>query len=91
MAFRRIRHSFFYRNRDRTYRAMAKLKHAYDLWNSRIFLVGLPEEKPKVDTLLSGTLHEIRERLRFVDIAKVGELYSRKRAYKEMEEQLGIY
>jgi predicted RNA-binding protein len=72
------------------YRALAKLKHAYDLWNSRIFVVAQASEKSKVDTLLKGTFHEIRDRLRFIEAEKVSELYSRKTAYREMEEELGI-
>lgn len=72
------------------YRALAKLKHAYDIWNSRIFLVAAAEERPKADALLAGTFHEIRERLRFIDIDRVEELYSRKKAYKQLEEDLGI-
>lgn len=72
------------------YRALAKLKHAYDLWNSRLFIVAAAAEKPKVGTLLSGTFHEIRERLRFVEIDKVLDLYARKKAYRELEDDLGI-
>jgi predicted RNA-binding protein len=72
------------------YRALAKLKHAYDLWNSRIFLVAAVEEKSRVDNLLSGTFHEIRRRLRFLEINKVQQLYSHKKAYRELEKTLGI-
>ena len=72
------------------YHALAKLKHAYDLWNSRIFLVAAGQEKPKFDSLMSGTFHEIRERLRFVEIIKMEDLYARKKAYRELEETLGI-
>jgi hypothetical protein len=72
------------------YHALAKLKHAYDLWNSRIFLVAAAPEKTKVDGLLSGTFHEIRERLTFVEIQQIHELYTRKKGYKELEEHIGI-
>jgi predicted RNA-binding protein len=73
------------------YHALAKLKHAYDLWNSRIFLVAAPTERTKIDELLSGTFHEIRERLTFVEIPQVHELYARKKGYKELEERIGIF
>lgn len=72
------------------YHAIAKLKHAYDLWNSRIFLVAVPAEKSKADSLLSGTFHEIRDRLTFLEIEKVQELYARKKAYMELEKDVGI-
>jgi predicted RNA-binding protein len=72
------------------YHALAKLKHAYDLWNSRIFLVAAASDEAQFNTLISGTFHEIRERIRFIDITKVEDLYSRKKAYRQLEGSLGI-
>jgi predicted RNA-binding protein len=72
------------------YHALAKLKHAYDLWNSRIFLVAGPPDRNKAESLLSGTFHEIRGRLAFIEIDKMQELYTRKKAYRELEEDVGI-
>jgi predicted RNA-binding protein len=72
------------------YHALAKLKHAYDLWNSRIFLVAAASDEAKFNTLISGTFHEIRERIRFIDTGKVEDLYSRKKAYRQLEDALGI-
>ncbi len=70
--------------------AMGKLKQAFDLWNSNIFLVGKEEHRAPADQLLGGTFHEIQHRLRFLEIAQVEDLYQRKRAYRELESQLGI-
>ena len=72
------------------YHAIAKLKHAYDLWNSRIFLVAAASERAKFESLMSGTFHEVRERLQFIEIPKLEELYSRKKAYRQLEDELGI-
>jgi EVE domain len=72
------------------YHAIAKLKQAFDVWNSHIFLVSEPEQKGKLDQLLSGTFHEIRGRLRFIPIQTLRELYERKSSYKKLEEELGI-
>jgi hypothetical protein len=72
------------------YHALAKLKHAYDLWNSHIFFVAGSGEWPRFEQLLSGTFHEIRHRVRFLPIDKVHELYKRKRSFKELESALGI-
>ena len=72
------------------YHALAKLKHAYDLWNSRIFLVAAASDEAKFNTLTSGTFHEIRERIRFIDITKIEDLYLRKIAYRQLEGSLGI-
>jgi hypothetical protein len=72
------------------YHAIAKLKHAYDLWNSRIFIVAAGSERMKFDSLMSGTFHEVRERLQFIEIPKLEDLYSRKKAYRLLEDELGI-
>lgn len=72
------------------YHAIAKLKHAYDLWNSHIFLVADQQERGRCEQLLGGTFHEIRGVLRFLPIDKICELYKRKRAFKDLERQLDI-
>ena len=72
------------------YHALAKLKHAFDLWNSRIFIVGSQAEFSKIMSLLGGTFHEISERVKFWELENVEELYKRKRAYLDFEKELGI-
>jgi len=72
------------------YQALAKLKHAFDLWNSHIFLVSSQEDFSKAFELLSGTFHEIREGLKVIDYLKVKELHARKKGYRELEKELGI-
>lgn len=72
------------------YHAMAKLKHAYDLWNSNIFLVAGVSEKAKYAELITGTFHEVQDKMVFIDITHVRELLARKRGYRDMERQLGI-
>jgi predicted RNA-binding protein len=72
------------------YHALAKLKHAFDLWNSNIFVVASQVDYNKVRDLLSGTFHEIRDRTRFIELGKVEELHRRKRAYLDFEKELGI-
>lgn len=72
------------------YHAMAKLKHAFDLWNSHIFLVAANEERSKYQELLAGTFHEVADQMRFVEIGFVKELLAKKRDYKSMEQALGI-
>lgn len=70
--------------------AMGKLKHAFELWNSNLFLVGTPEHRTATGHLLEGTFREISHRTRFVEISQVEELYERKRTYRELETHLGI-
>jgi len=72
------------------YHALAKLKHAHDLWNSKIFLVAGDEIRGQVNTLLSGTFHEIQADLKFIGIAKAQSLYQTKTSIYEIERELGI-
>ena len=71
-------------------RDLAKLKHAYDIWNSNIFLVSVPDERERVNNLLSGAFHEIKQRLKFIEVARIAELSGKKRGVRELEEELGI-
>ena len=72
------------------YHAMSKLKHAFDLWNSHIFLVASNKDRGKYKELLAGTFHEVSDKMKFIDINLVRELLGKKRDYKNMEEALGI-
>jgi len=72
------------------YHALAKLKHAYDLWNSHLFLVASEGHKGQIDRLLQGTFHEIRTRVRVIDVGRLEQLYHHKSSYKRLEKELGI-
>lgn len=72
------------------YHALGKLKHAYDLWNSHIFIVASQADRHRLENLLSGTFHEISNRIKFIELRKIEELYKRKKAYLEFEKALGI-
>ena len=73
------------------YHAMAKLKHAFDLWNSHTFLVATLADKSKYQELISGTFHEVQNEMRFIDAGAVKKLLEKKLAYKDMERSLGIF
>jgi hypothetical protein len=72
------------------YQAMAKLKHARDLWNSRIFLASTLSQRSKFQELLSGTFHEVADEMRFLDVRDIQTLLQKKQEYKSMERTLGI-
>jgi len=72
------------------YHAIGKLKHAFDIWNSNIFLIVSDEDLPKANTLLTGTFHEIQRKVKLVELGKVDELLKRKKAYYDLEAELGI-
>ena len=54
------------------------------------FLLPFRVTRDKADSLLSGTFHEIRDRIAFIEIEKMQELYTKKKAYRELEEDVGI-
>jgi len=72
------------------YHALGKLKHAFDLWNSHIYFVASEKDHIKATSLLSGTFHEISNRIKHIELDNVEELYKRKKAYFEFEKELGI-
>ena len=57
------------------HQALAKLKHANDLWNSEPFIIVDRENLSKVETLLSGTFHELRPHIHIISTDKVEQLY----------------
>ncbi len=73
------------------YRALSKLKHAYDLWNSNVFLIILNnKDKKRVFSLLHGTFHEIQGKLKIIMANEIETLYNKKNAWIEFERKLGI-
>ena len=72
------------------YQALAKLKHAHDIWNSNIYLVLLDLGKNQLDDLLSGTFHEIRDRLRLLDHPTVKRLVDLKKEIRDIESRFGL-
>jgi len=72
------------------YHAIGKLKHAFDLWNSNIFLVVIEEDMERATSLLSGTFHEIQDKIKIIEAKKIDELFKRKKAYRDFEVGLGI-
>jgi hypothetical protein len=72
------------------YHALGKLKHAYDIWNSRIFLVASSDNLSTVNELLSGTFHEIQDNLTFIDTEKIQNLHKAKCNIYNIEKELGI-
>jgi hypothetical protein len=70
--------------------AMGKLKQAHELWNSRILLVGTPGHRSSFNQLVGGSFREIGGSVKFVELTCIHDLYQRKRAYQDLESQLGI-
>lgn len=72
------------------YHALGKLKHAHDIWNSRIFLVASADDLGAVNKLLSGTFHEIKSVLKFIETEKIQSLHQSKQSIYQIEKELGL-
>ena len=69
--------------------ALAKLKHAFDIWNSDLFLVIInPEDKERARTLLTGSFHEIGEVTTIMQPEEIKELHNYKKRFREIEKKL---
>ena len=72
------------------YHAIGKLKHAFDIWNSRIFLVIDHSSTPKVTELLGGTFHEIADELKVVELESLERLQRALVTVHDLEKELGL-
>ena len=57
------------------HQALAKLKHAYDIWNSNVFLIINEDDLEKTNQLMSGTFHEIKDRMKIITDSKINRIY----------------
>jgi hypothetical protein len=57
------------------HQALAKLKHAYDIWNSNVFLIIDEKDLEKTNQLMSGTFHEIKDRMKIITVSKINRIY----------------
>ncbi len=63
------------------------LKHAYDIWNSRPFLVTRDERVDEVKDVTSGLFHEFDDALRVLSASQITELHESKKKYYQLEER----
>lgn len=66
------------------------LKHAYDLWNSRPYLITDQSRLEEVNEAASGLYHEFTSALNVLSTSQVQELYNSKKKYYELEERYGL-
>ncbi|MEM2128026.1 MAG: hypothetical protein QXH67_07390 [Candidatus Bathyarchaeia archaeon] len=72
------------------YEALTKLKHAWDKWNSKPYLVTTGEYIEQARWLLEGSYHEMREDARIVDWEKIVKLYKLLREAYEIRSELRL-
>ena len=72
------------------YEALAKLKHAWDIWNSGIFLITTEEYEPLARWLIDGSFHEIKNVIKIVSWKSVNSYYKLIKELKNLEEDIGF-
>ena len=70
------------------FEALTRLKHAFDLWNSRLFLVAPDKDIKKARWMADGSFHEIQTRVDFLEPWQVAEFYSDKLKVANIEKRL---
>jgi predicted RNA-binding protein len=69
--------------------ALAKLKHAYDIWSADLFLIATQhEDKERAKPLLSGSFHEIGEVTTLIQPEEIKDMYEYKKRFIELEKRL---
>jgi hypothetical protein len=70
--------------------ALAKLKHAWDLYSAIPVLVTLAEQTLEANSLLGGSFHEIGDVTRVLTDTKLAEFYQVKLQFKDLKNMLSI-
>lgn len=72
------------------HQALAKLKHAFDLWNSEPYLIIDEKARLKVEELLAGTFHELQPHIKVIPLNKIEEFYKLLSAEEEFKQLIGV-
>jgi predicted RNA-binding protein with PUA-like domain len=72
------------------HQALVKLKHAYDIWNSNIFIVSGEKDLHKISQLTSGTFHEIQDRLNIITVDKFNKVYELQIEDNCLKKEIGL-
>jgi hypothetical protein len=72
------------------HQALAKLKHAFDIWNSNIFLITGQDDLNKANQLLGGSFHEIKDRIKVLPINKVQRVYELQVEDNKLKKEIGL-
>jgi predicted RNA-binding protein len=72
------------------YEALAKLKHAWDIWGSEPYLVTTEKYENEARSLLGGTFHEMSAEMRIINYRRVLRLYELLREAAGIEKDIGL-
>jgi len=72
------------------YEALTKLKHAWDKWNSKPFLVTTEEYQDRANQLLEGSFHEMKDDARVVNWKKIMKLYELIKDAQDLKKEIRL-
>jgi hypothetical protein len=70
--------------------ALLRLKHAYDIWESQIFLVSTEDGLEEAESKFLGELHELKDKVTLLNIENVEEFYKFKGKFEWIERKFGL-
>jgi predicted RNA-binding protein with PUA-like domain len=72
------------------HQALSKLKHAYDIWNSNIFIISGEKDMQKIGQLTSGTFHEIQDKIKVISVEKFNKVYELQVEDNRLKKEIGL-
>ena len=81
-------HVFEVQLRGNLYQALSKLKHAHDIWGSKVFLVAERDDIERARELVMGSFHEIKDKLTFIEPETVRQYYEFKKRFLKVQMEL---
>lgn len=72
------------------HQALSKLKHAYDIWNSNIFIISGEKDMQKIGQLTSGTFHEIHNQIKVISVEKFNKVYELQVEDNRLKKEIGL-
>ncbi|MBC7091538.1 MAG: hypothetical protein H5T50_06480 [Nitrososphaeria archaeon] len=83
-------HAFEVQISGNFFEALTKLKHAWDKWNSKPFLITTEKYEEEAKKFLEGTFHEIEHVAKIVNWKKIKELYDVEKKAKDLRDEIGV-
>ena len=95
VAWKRIRtgnpsHAFEVQIGGNFFEALTKLKHAWDKWNSKPFLITMEKYELEAKQLLEGSFHEIEHVAKIVNWKKIVDLYEAEKKARDLKNEIGV-
>ena len=81
-------HVFEVQIKGNLYQALSKLKHAWDIWGSKVFLIAERDDLDKAKELIEGSFHELKDRIMLIEVDILKKFYNFKKRYAKVEYEL---